>query len=156
MRHPRTGIGRSRFHDGFDDRDVTGAAAQVAGEDVANALLAGVRLIGQQRMHGREDAGSAKSALDGVMLAECGLQRRKLALAGEAFHCHDLGAFGLHSQRETRSHGQPVDNHRTRAADAVFAGYMRTSQPQRVAKRVGQRCPRFGVERPDLAIDASC
>src|SRR5581483_8910421 len=68
-------ISGARLEHGLDDGDVAGAAAEIAGEHLANALGVGVRLFAKQRMRGGQDAGRAEAALQGMMLAERGLQR---------------------------------------------------------------------------------
>ena len=61
----------------FDDGDIPSAAAQVAREDVADALFGGIGLPSEQGVRRGEKPRGAKAALQCVMLAEALLQRRK-------------------------------------------------------------------------------
>jgi hypothetical protein len=55
---------------GADNLVITGAAAEVAGEVVADAGLVGVRLGIKQRLGGDEEAGGADTALEGGIFEE--------------------------------------------------------------------------------------
>src|SRR5512139_1574657 len=60
---------------GLDDVLVTRAAAQVAGDALADVLLARVRVFLQQAVGARDHAGRAVAALQAVLLVERLLQR---------------------------------------------------------------------------------
>src|SRR5262245_31710667 len=70
--------------DGLDDLVVAGAAAQVAGDAVADLVLARVGVAGEQRARAHQHAGRAEAALQAVALPEAFLERMQLAARGEA------------------------------------------------------------------------
>src|SRR5256885_3470221 len=61
----------------INDADITGAAADVAGQHLAHPVGVAVRLLGQQRMRHGDEASRAQAALQRVMLAQGFLQRRQ-------------------------------------------------------------------------------
>src|SRR4051812_36320565 len=63
-------VSGARFKHRVDDADVTGAAADVAGQHLAHAVGVAVRLFGEQRMRRGDEARRAETALQRVMLAE--------------------------------------------------------------------------------------
>src|SRR5207302_10416863 len=75
-------VSQAGLVDGFDDRDVAGAAADVPRENLADALAAGLGLLAEEHMRGGEHPRRAKAALKRVVLAKCPLQSRQFALAG--------------------------------------------------------------------------
>ena len=77
-------IGRARVEHRLDDGDVAGAAAEIAGEHLAHALGVAVGLLAQQRVRRGDHARRAEAALQRVMLAERGLQRRQIRRRGTA------------------------------------------------------------------------
>ena len=77
------------------------------------------------------------------MAAEGVLQRREPAVRGEAFDGLELAPVRLHGEEEARAHGDAVQPHRARAADAVLAADVGTGEPERVAEKVGQEQPRL-------------
>src|SRR3954468_2155235 len=81
--------------DGVDDVLVAGAAAEVAGDTLADLALRRRRIVLEHR-HGRHDhPRRAVAALQAVFLPERLLQGMQLTVPGEAFDGRDLGAVGL-------------------------------------------------------------
>src|SRR5258708_23160269 len=80
------GLGRE---DRLDDRDIAGATANVAREDLADAVRIGGPLVAQKRMCRRQQAGGAEAALQRLMLAKGLLQPSEGFLLGPAFYRHD-------------------------------------------------------------------
>src|SRR5262252_3188017 len=60
-------VGAARVEHRFDDRDVAGAPADVAGQHFADTIGVAVRLLAQERMRGRDHAGGAEAALHRVV-----------------------------------------------------------------------------------------
>jgi hypothetical protein len=89
-------------------------------------------------MSRRNEAGGAKSALQGMMFAKTSLQRRQF-VTRQPFDRHDFFAARLNGQDQARPHGITVDENSARPADAMFASQMRACLLQIVANAVCQR-----------------
>src|SRR5262249_61091614 len=72
----------ARLEHGLNDGDIAGAAAEIAREHLAHARSVAVRLLAEQRVRGRDHAGRAEAALQGVVLAKGFLQRREIGVVG--------------------------------------------------------------------------
>src|SRR2546421_9677912 len=75
---------KSRQLDGIEDLRVARAAAEVAGERLADPLARRRGIVGEQRLRGEEDAGRAVAALRGAELGERLLQRVQAGALGPA------------------------------------------------------------------------
>ena len=146
-------VGGARFEHGLDDRDVAGAAAQIARQRRADAVGVRLRFLRQKGMRGHQHAGRAEAALQRVMLAEGGLQRAQRVVVRETLDGDDAAAFGLHRQHQTGADRSPVDNDRARAADAVLAAEMRAGEPQFLPQAIGEMHPRLDIDRHGLAVE---
>ena len=76
-RHRTPPIGGAGFEHGRDDRDIAGAAAEIARQHLAYAGLVAIGLGAEQRMRGGDHPRRAEAALQRVMLAKRGLQGRQ-------------------------------------------------------------------------------
>src|SRR5687768_1265812 len=72
--------------DGLDDVLVAGAAADVPGDGPADVLLAGVRVVLQERRRRQHHARRAEPALQAVLLLEAFLDGVQLARPAQALH----------------------------------------------------------------------
>jgi len=72
-------------------------------------------------MRGGQHAGRAEAALEGVMLAEGGLQRGQCFLGRETLNGDDATAFSLDRQHQARADGGAVDDDCACAAHPMFA-----------------------------------
>src|SRR3954454_1634853 len=94
---------------GLDDVVVARAAAEVAGERLADLLLARVRVLGQQVRPRHDHPRRAVAALEPVVLPERLLERVQAALGAEAFDGGDLRPVGLHREHRAALHGVAVE-----------------------------------------------
>ena len=139
--------------DRVDDRLVAGAPAQMAGEEVGD-LGAARRLFAVEQVgRGHQDPGRAEAALERVRLAKGGLQRRQLAAAREPLDRLELGSVDLHGEEEARAHGDAVEPHGARAADAVLATHVSPGEAERVPDEVGEQEPRLDRLTAKPAVD---
>ena len=76
-----------------------------------------------------------------------------MTVAGEPFDRLDLGPFGLHAQHQATVDRHAVQEHRAGATVAVVAAFLRSGQPQRVAKHLQQALPGLAQELDGLAVD---
>ena len=97
--------------------------------------------------------GSAEAALERVVLPECRLQRRQLAVSGETLDRLDPRAVHLRREHQARANGGAVDPDRAGAADAVLAADVRPPQPQPVAQEVREQQPRLHLLAAEPAVD---
>ena len=108
--------------------------------------LAGRRRVALEEVGRRhEDSRRAEAALERVALPERLLQRVELPVHGEPLD--RLGAQGRRPGRRgagTTADGDPVEEHRAGAADAVLAADVRAGQAERVAEEVGEEQARLG------------
>src|SRR3954447_20232405 len=72
-----THFGGGPFHP-FEDLVIAGAAAEVAGERLADLVTAWARVFGGQRLGGHQDARRAVAALGGAEVGEGGLERMEI------------------------------------------------------------------------------
>ena len=141
------------LRDRVDDRRVARAAAELAGEHVDD-LLARRRPLAREQVVGRdEDARRAEAALERVVAAERLLERCERAAAGETLDRDDLGAVDLRGEQEARAHGDAVEPHRARAADAVLAADVCPGEAETVAEEVREEEPRLDVLAVAAAVD---
>src|ERR1700737_4894340 len=124
------GIARSalqrgrRIRDGGDDIGIAGAAADIAGEAVADLALRTGAAAADQVARGDQHRRRAETALQPVALMKAAAQSLHYWVAGEAFdRAHrTLGAGDGEHQARTRR--RAVDKHRAGAAHAVLAAEM--------------------------------
>ena len=138
-----------------DDLVVAGAAAQVAGQPVADLVPRSASgLLLQQRLGGDDEARRADAALQGRVFQELLLQRvqplrrrRRPSMVVTALPC-DLDA------QDQAGIDQPaVQDDVAGAAVAVVAAFLRAGQPQLVAQHFEQALPRLAEELGRLAVD---
>ncbi len=122
-----------------EDLLVAGAAAEVAGERLADLGLARRGVAREQVVRRHDQARRAEAALHRARLEEGLLDRmetrprRRQALDG-----HDRRALGLAREHEARAHQRPVQVHRAGAALALLAGVLRARQAHPLAQHVQQ------------------
>src|ERR1700694_1208818 len=86
---------RRRQLDGFEDLEVTGAAAEHAGERLLDRIACWVRVTVEQRHRGEQHGGRAVSALRGAQLSKGDLQRMWRTSVGHPFHRCDLAILEI-------------------------------------------------------------
>src|SRR5712672_1072404 len=92
------------------DVGVAGAAADIAGELVADFTLGRILVLLEQLAHRHDHPGRAEAALQGVMLVESRLHRMQGATARrEAFDRRDRRAVGHDSENRAGFDGLSVD-----------------------------------------------
>ena len=122
----------------------------MAGEEIRDLGAGRRRLAVEQVGRGHQDPGRAEAALERVRLAKGSLQRRQLAPAREPLDGLELCSVHLDGEEEARAHGDAVEPHRARAADAVLAPDVGAGEAERVPDEVGEQQPRLDP----LAVEA--
>src|SRR5215218_7962553 len=125
--------------EGGEDPAVPGAAAQVAGEGLAQGQLVGVGPAVQQVVHGHDHPGDAEAALHRPLLDEGPL---------------DVAAGGVGAHDAAGGDQDAVQQHRAGAALALLAGVLGAGQAEALAQHVQQALPVPGVgDLVVLAVD---
>ena len=138
-----------------EDLLVARAAAQVAGERLADLGVGRARRARQQVVRGDDQPRRAEAALHGAGLQERLLDRVQLVLGRrEPLDGHDLAALGLAGQHQARAHELAVEVHRARAALALLAGVLGARQREPLAQHVQQALALpDAVDLARLAVD---
>src|SRR6266852_4393062 len=138
----------------LDDLLISGAAAQVAADGVADLPLGRVRIRIQQGLGSDQHPGSAVAALQAVRLAEAVLQDAQRSVGfRQTLDGGDAVAVRLHGVDKAGTHRLSVEHHRARAADAVLVADVRAGEVKVLAQPVHQRQARGHLGRSRLAID---
>ena len=141
--------------DGVQDRLVAGAAAQVAGQRLADLVVVRLRVAGEQVVHRDDQPGRAEPALHRAGVEERLLHRvQRRRRSGQPLDRHDVAALRLAGGDQAGAHDDAVEVDRARAALALLAGVLRAGQAQPLAQDVEQALalPHV-VGLPLLAVD---
>src|SRR6201997_1728668 len=126
------------FGNTFENRCVSRATAQVAGELLFDLRRRRRRVVRQQAPHRHEESRCAERALECVALPHRLLDEAQAVTVAEGLDGLDDRSLRLHRQHQAGPDGLTVDRHRARATHTVLATEMRTGQPEVVAKQFGQ------------------
>src|SRR6266516_3282895 len=139
--------------DGVEDLRVAGAAAEVAGQCLADLVVARAR-IARQQIRGRDDqARSAEAALDRAGLGEGLLDGVQPAVLAQTFDGHQLVPVRLGGKDEACADELAVQQHGARSALALLARVLRARQTEPLAENVEQTLARPHVGLMALAVD---
>src|SRR5213596_75823 len=142
---------------GRDDVLVTGAAAQIPGQRLADLALVRIGMLAQERHERHEDARRAEAALQPVGLAERGLERMQRIAPPRAVRQpldrRDVVPIRLDGEHQAGAHRLAVQQHGTGAAHAVLASNVRAGETQLVAQEVGEEQPRLHRALMAYAVD---
>ena len=129
-------------------------AAQVARYCTFNLGLGGRRVFSQQFGQGGEHARCTKSTLKGVTLRERLLQHRQGSVfMGQAFNSRYFFTVGLNGQKQTRSHGFGVQEHRAGPTNTVLTAVVCSGQTQIMAQEVPQGAATVHIALVGTVID---
>src|SRR3990170_4934600 len=154
----RGGVGAAPYRgqlDGLDDLRVARAAAEVAGDRLADGLLARVGAGGEERRGGQEHPGRAGAARRPARLEEGRLEGGEdgalRAGRGQPLDRAHRVAVRLAEGDEAADHRLAVEQHRAGAAFALATALLRAAQAEVLAQHV-EEAPHAG--RGDLEFDA--
>jgi hypothetical protein len=144
----------ARGPDRVDDVLIAGAPAEITLEPGADAFLGRLRFTPEQFQRAHDHSRGAESALQGVVLAECGLQRMLgITWLVQALDRVDRCSVRLNGQDCARLHGAAVEVHGARAALGRVATDMRASDAEVIAEEVHEQLPGVNLSLPLLAVD---
>ena len=130
--------GQHRAHDVV----VAGAAAEVAFEALADFLLGGVRIVGEQADRRHHHPRRAEAALQPVLGAKRCRHRMQLAVfTGQPLERRHRTPVGLGGEHGARLDRLAVEQHRAGAAGRRVAADVRGLQPPRLAQVVHEQQP---------------
>ena len=131
--------------DGAEDVLISRAAAEVAGEQLAQFVVA-VKLARVQDLScGHDEARGAESALDGSFVDKSLLDIGEFPVRTfQTFQCQDGLSFCPDSQVNAGVEGFPVDQNVAGAAFPDFTTLLDGSQMEVVSEHVGERLAGFG------------
>ena len=118
-----------------EDLLVARAAAQVAGQRLADLGVGRIRVARQQVVAGHDQPRRAEAALHRARLDEGLLDGVQLLALGQPLDGDDLAALGLPGEHEARAHELAVEVDRARAALALLAGVLGAREVEVVAQR---------------------
>jgi len=155
--NPRTVLRRGRLArspDRVDDVLIASAPAEITLEPGTDAFLRRLRFTPEQFQRAHDHSRGAETALQGVMLAECGLQRMLgITWLAQALDRVDGCSVRLNGQDCARLHGGAVEVHSARAALGRVATDMRTSDAEVIAQKVHKQLPGINLSLPPLAVN---
>src|SRR5580658_4594181 len=139
--------------DAIDDALVAGAPADVARQRLADLLLAGVGVDGEERGGLHDEPRRAETALEAVRIPHRLLQRAQPAVRGQPLDRRYLAAGGLDRQHQARAHRPAVDDDRARTADPVLAADVGAGEIEVIPQEVRQRLARLRRAGACRAVD---
>ena len=119
---------------------------------LAYLLPVGLDLLFKQILRRHQHARRAEPALQGVAIAERGLQISDLAAVGQSLDGLDRRAVGLHRQHQAGTNDLAVHAHGACTADPVLATDMRSGQLQLLAQKIRQIEPRQNLRGDALTV----
>jgi hypothetical protein len=131
--------GGRRGVDRAQDPLVSGAATEVAHHPLAGLGVRGARVRAKERVGRDQLTRRADAALESAVLDERMLELRKLVPVRQAFDGEDRPSIDEDRGHEARGNHLPVELHRTRAAHADRATFLRPGEPEIVAKEVDEQ-----------------
>ncbi len=106
---------------GFEDLEVAGAAAEIAGESFADLIACGMRILVEQGFCGDKDGGRAVTALRGAEIGEGLLQGMQLAVGAEAFYGQDFFSLAFEGEEQAGENWFAIEEDGAGAALSEFA-----------------------------------
>jgi hypothetical protein len=131
---------------------VARAAAEVAGERLANLILARVGILRQQVGAGHDHARRAVAALEAVVLPEALLHRVQIGFGADALDRRHLGAVGLCRQHGARLDRVAVEVDGASPAVGGVAADVGAREPQVVTQIVHEQEARLHLSGLRLSV----
>lgn len=104
-------------------------------------------------MHGGQDTGRAKAALQRVVLSERRLQCAQCVTSREPFDGDDIRLLNLHGKYKAGAYRRPIHDDGASATNPVFTADMCACQFKIMAQTIGKRRASFHRDGDRFAID---
>jgi hypothetical protein len=138
---------RGRLANGFQNRQVACATAQVAIHVRDDFRICDFRFLIEERFRGKNHPRSAKSALECEVIEERLLQRMQSPrFVDQTFNRGDSLAADFIGEKRARAHRKIVDQDRATAAHLRLAGYLYSRQTAAPSQDFRERLPRLNFE----------
>jgi hypothetical protein len=102
-----------------------------------------VRIVSQELESRQNHSGSAKAALERVMLLKRLLQGMKRLIRPEPFDRENLLSVGLDGKQQTGTNRAAIEHHGASAAHPVLATDVSSDQAEIMAQKIHERAPRL-------------
>src|SRR2546427_11631526 len=142
-----------RVVDRLHDVHVTGAAAEIPRDRLADLQLRRLLVLLEQGDGGHHHSGSAEAALQPVLLVEAFLDRMELPVLLEPLDGRDRPLIGLHGEHRARLHRAAVEEHRAGAAVGGIAADVRAGHPEVLAEEMDKERARLDVDVVRRSVD---
>src|SRR5262245_31167413 len=143
--------------DGRNDILITGTAAQIPAQVLANLCFGGRGILDEKRIDGQQETRCAKTALKAHRFQKSLLNRMEclaiLRQSHQPLDGQDLSSICLHGEEQTRTDALAVEQDGTTAADSLLAAEMSSGKPKMVAQEVSQRQTRLHKSVTLFAVD---
>ena len=121
---------------------------------MADVVVGGLGILLQPGQDRHQDTRRAEAALQAVGLLKGGLQGVQGAIGlGQAFDRAELGAVGLHREKQASAHRLTIHQDGAGTTDTVLTAHMGAGEAEVVAQEVGQQQPRFDGSLVGLSVD---
>jgi hypothetical protein len=137
----------------FDDVDVAGATAQVAGNRVSDFVIGRIGVLTKEGVSSHKHSWSTVTTLQSMLLKEAFLERMQFAVLFETFDSGYVSAIGLHRESCTRLNGTPIHHDSTRTTVACVTTDVCSGKSERFAYEVNEQQSRFNFGGMLSAID---
>src|SRR5262249_54236829 len=126
---------------------------EIAFQLVADQILRRLGIPLEHLVRGQDHPGRAEATLEPVLLPEPLLDRMQLAVLGQPFDRHDLGAVALDGEERARLHRLTVHDDGARAALARVATDVGAGEPDVLADVVDEQEAGLHLVTDRLAVD---
>src|SRR3954467_14609504 len=142
------------FENGRNDAGIAGTATEMTAEHLDHFSFGRIGIALKEIRERHENAGSAESALQRMVVLEGLLQHAELAIsAGQRFHRRHRPALGLDCEGQARPHRRPIEEHRAAPAYAMLASDMGSGRAEHVPEKIAQQHARLGLARHLAAVE---
>jgi hypothetical protein len=136
----------------LDDVQVSGAAAQIAGERIAYLGVRRRAVRPQEAFRSHDHARRAISALHGALVDESLLQVVEPAVRLQPLDRRDLPALRLKGEDEARNDGLSVEEDGASAALAFATSFLESGEPESLSENFGQSLGRPDIPAPSASV----
>src|SRR6476620_11367794 len=124
------------FENGRNDAGIAGTATEMTAEHLDHFSFGRIGIALKEIRERHENAGSAESTLQRMVVLEGLLQHAELAIsAGQRLHRRHCPALGLDCEDQARPHRRPIEEHRAAPAHAMLASDMGSGRAEYVRRK---------------------
>ena len=132
---------------------ISGAAAQIPGQRVADLVAGRIGLAIEQRLCSHQKSRRAVTTLGRTEVGKGLLERMEPAVCRETFDGQHVTVSTLDAQNETRQHRLAIEQHRARAALSELAAMLGAAEVQVFTQHLEQRLVRIERDVAGFSVD---